>query len=173
MSQPERNVVDFKHWEKDMPATSGFAQEMSIPKNPFFITKPIFIDFFKSEFEMEKTSEAEIIFDCFGEFVKGSEIPSTKQICLFAFAFNFEMFLKSSDPTENLLSNRKLQMLTNQLSIYVRANYQLRKNLNVDIPIKYKKDFGVILQRVFKLNKIIELKSRDFLLYSYAVIEQV
>lgn len=76
------------------------------------------------------------------------------------------MFLKSSDPTENLLSNRKLQMLTNQLSIFVRVNQQLKKYFNLEIPIKYKKDFGIVLGRVFKVQSLKEVKVRDFFIYS-------
>lgn len=76
------------------------------------------------------------------------------------------MFLKSSDPTENLLSNRKLQMLTNQLSIFVRVNQQLKKYFNLEIPIKYKKDSGIVLGRVFKVQSLKEVKVRDFFIYS-------
>ena len=49
------NKYDFKHRLDEMPPTSGFAYDIVIPKNPFFITKPIFITFFKENFEIEKT----------------------------------------------------------------------------------------------------------------------
>ncbi len=75
------------------------------------------------------------IFDNYSDEKSYQEFKIRK-LCLLAFWYNFQQYLKILNPSENLLSTRKLNVLRCELSLYIKGNSLYRENIFLDFSLE-------------------------------------
>ena len=156
---PKQNYKDFLHAPDKVKKLSFFANLKEKKINPILITKERFLKFFDLHFKRINKKNLEDIFYFYSDFNLINNLK-VKKLCLYAFGYNFEQYLNGLNPNLNILSTRKLSILKNQLSLYLRKN-NICNHLYLNFSVNYENILFNFFSSNLEFKNILDISLND------------